>query len=131
MKVLVSDRFSSEGLRVFEQAQGIELAYHPGISSEELLQAVADADALVVRGGTQVTEEVFQAAGKLKVVGRAGIGIENMDMEAANRKGVVVMNTPFGSTTTTAEHTIPRRRSPARGRNAAPSPTRGRGLRSR
>jgi D-3-phosphoglycerate dehydrogenase len=106
MKVLVSDRFSSEGLRVFEQAQGIELAYHPGISSDELLQAVADADALVVRGGTQVTEDVFLAAGRLKVVGRAGIGIENMDLEAANRKGVVVMNTPFGSTTTTAEHTI-------------------------
>jgi len=106
MKVLVSDRFSSEGLRVFEQAQGIELAYQPGISPEELLKAVADSDALVVRGGTQVTEEVFQAAGKLRVVGRAGIGIENMDLEAANRKGVVVMNTPFGSTTTTAEHTI-------------------------
>jgi D-3-phosphoglycerate dehydrogenase / 2-oxoglutarate reductase len=106
MKVLVSDKFSAEGLRVFEQAKGIELAYHPGISSADLLLAVADADALVVRGGTQVTEEVFQAAGKLKVVGRAGIGIENMDMEAANRRGVVVMNTPFGSTTTTAEHTI-------------------------
>jgi D-3-phosphoglycerate dehydrogenase len=106
MKVLVSDRFSAEGLRVFEQAKGIELAYHPGISPDALLLAVADADALVVRGGTQVTEEVFQAAGRLKVVGRAGIGIENMDMEAANRKGVVVMNTPFGSTTTTAEHTI-------------------------
>ena len=106
MKVLVSDKFSSEGLRVFEQAKGIELAYHPGISPDDLLKAVADADALVVRGGTQVTEEVFQAASRLKVVGRAGIGIENMDMEAANCKGVVVMNTPFGSTTTTAEHTI-------------------------
>ena len=106
MKVLVSDRFSPEGLRVFEEAKGIELEYHPGLSPDDLLKAVADTDALVVRGGTQVTEEIFLAARKLKVVGRAGIGIENMDIAAANRRGVVVMNTPFGSTTTTAEHTI-------------------------
>lgn len=106
MKVLISDKFSLEGLKVFEATQGIELEYHPGISPRDLLAAVADADALVVRGGTQITEEVFQAAKKLKVVGRAGIGVENMDLAAANRKGVVIMNTPFGSTTTTAEHTI-------------------------
>jgi D-3-phosphoglycerate dehydrogenase len=71
-----------------------------------LLLAVAEADALIVRSGTQVTDEVFQAASKLKVVGRAGVGTENLDLEAANRKGVVIMHTPFGSTTTTAEHTI-------------------------
>ena len=59
-----------------------------------------------MRGGTHVTEEVLDAATQLKVVGRAGIGVENMDLPAVNRKGVVVMNTPFGSTTTTAEHTI-------------------------
>jgi len=106
MKVLVSDKFSLEGLQVLKQTEGIELDYQPGISPRELLTAVVDADALVVRGGTQITDEVFQAANKLKVIGRAGIGVENMDLEAANRKGVVVMNTPFGSTTTTAEHTI-------------------------
>jgi len=106
MKVLVSDKFSAEGLAVFEEAKGIELAYHPGLSTAALLKEVADAEALVVRGGTQVTAEVFEAAKRLKVVGRAGIGVENMDLAAANRKGVVVMNTPFGSTTTTAEHTI-------------------------
>ena len=106
MKVLIADKFAIEGQQVFEQADGIELAYHPGLSDEELLVEVADADALVVRGGTAVTEEVFAAAQKLKVVGRAGISIENMDLAAANRKGVIVMNTPFGSTTTTAEHTI-------------------------
>lgn len=106
MKVLVSDKFSPEGLQIFEDAEGIELAYHPGVSHKELLRVVADADALVVRGGTLVSEEVFRAATRLKVVGRAGIGVENMDLAAANRQGVVVMNTPFGSTTTTAEHTI-------------------------
>lgn len=106
MKVLVSDMFSREGLAVLEQCEGINLVYRPGMTHQELLQAVADVDALVVRGGTQVSEDVFAAASCLKVVGRAGIGIENMDLAAANRKGVVVMNTPFGSTTTTAEHTI-------------------------
>jgi D-3-phosphoglycerate dehydrogenase len=106
MKVLVSDKFSPEGLKVFEESQGIELVYRPGMSAEDLLEAVADIDALVVRGGTQITEEIFDAAAKLKVVGRAGIGVENMNLAAANRKGVVIMNTPFGSTTTTAEHTI-------------------------
>jgi D-3-phosphoglycerate dehydrogenase len=106
MKVLVSDIFSTEGLAVFEKAAGIELVYRPGISPRELLEAVTDVEALVVRSGTQITAEVLDAARTLKVIGRAGIGIENMDLEAANRKGVVVMNTPFGSSTTAAEHTI-------------------------
>ena len=106
MKVLVADKFAMEGLRVFENADGIELDYQPGLSDAELLEKVADAEALVVRGGTRVSAEVIDAAKKLKVVGRAGISVENMDLEAANRKGIVVMNTPFGSTTTAAEHTI-------------------------
>jgi D-3-phosphoglycerate dehydrogenase len=106
LKVLVADKFAVEGLRVFEETEGIELDYQPGLSDTDLLEKVADADALVVRGGTQVSEDVIEAGQKLKVVGRAGISVENMDLEAANRKGVVVMNTPFGSTTTTAEHTI-------------------------
>ncbi len=106
MKVLVADKFAIEGLRVFEETEGVELDYQPGLSDDELLEKVADADALVVRGGTRVSDAVFEAGKQLKVVGRAGISIENMDLEAANRKGIVVMNTPFGSTTTTAEHTI-------------------------
>jgi D-3-phosphoglycerate dehydrogenase len=106
MKILISDKFPAEGLKVFEETEGLVVEYQPGLSPEELLNAVQDADALVVRGGTQVTEEVFAAARQLKVVGRAGVGTENIDQEAANRKGVVVMHTPFGSTTTTAEHTI-------------------------
>jgi D-3-phosphoglycerate dehydrogenase len=106
MRVLVSDKFPTEGLQVLEQAEGIELDYQPGLTPEQLLVSVAEADALIVRSGTLVTEAVFQAASKLKVVGRAGVGTENLDLEAANRKGVVVMHTPFGSTTTAAEHTI-------------------------
>ena len=106
MKVLVSDKFPTEGLQVLEQAEDIVLDYQPGLSNEQLLQAVVEADALIVRSGTLVTEQVFQAATRLKVVGRAGVGTSNLDLDAANIKGVVIMHTPFGSTTTTAEHTI-------------------------
>jgi D-3-phosphoglycerate dehydrogenase len=106
MKVLVSDKFPTEGLKVLEKAEGIELDYQPGLSKAQLIEAVADADALIVRSGTQVSEEIYQAAHQLKVVGRAGVGTSNLNLEAANRKGVVIMHTPFGSTTTTAEHTI-------------------------
>jgi D-3-phosphoglycerate dehydrogenase len=106
MRVLVSDKFPTEGLQVLEDAQDIELDYQPGLTTEQLLEAVTEADALIVRSGTQVTEEVFQAAKQLKVIGRAGVGTENLDLNAANRKGVVIMHTPFGSTITTAEHTI-------------------------
>ncbi|NIQ93349.1 MAG: phosphoglycerate dehydrogenase, partial [Desulfuromonadales bacterium] len=83
MKVLVSDHFSREGLAIFEETEGLELDYQPGLSTDALLRAVADVEALVVRGGTQVSEEVFAAAGKLRIVGRAGIGAENVDLDAA------------------------------------------------
>jgi len=106
MKVLVADRLSQPGLEIFEQADGIELVYQPDLSHDQLLKAVTDVEALVVRSGTHLTAEVFAQAEKLRVVGRAGIGIENMDIAAANRRGLVVMNTPFGSATTSAEHTI-------------------------
>ncbi len=106
MKVLISDTFSAEGLAEFEQADDIELVYRPGIEADELLDLVTDVDALIVRGGTQVGTDVFDRAEKLRVVARAGIGVENINLNAANRRGVVVMNTPFGSTTTTAEHTL-------------------------
>src|SRR6056297_1943130 len=106
VKILISDKFPAEGLKVFEETEDFQVDYQPGLSADQLLSAVADADALVVRSGTQVNEEVFAAAANLKVIGRAGVGTENIDLAAANRKGVVVTHTPFGSTTTTAEHTI-------------------------
>ena len=106
MKILISDKFPAEGLKLFEEAGDFQVDYQPGLSTDELLQAVQDVDALVVRSGTQITEEVFAVARNLKAIGRAGVGTDNIDLEAANRKGVVVMHTPFGSTTTTAEHTI-------------------------
>jgi len=106
MKVLITDRFSTEGLEVFEQAAGLTVNYRPGLEPEELLGEVADCDALVVRSGTQVSAEVLEAAPRLRVIGKAGIDTENIDMAAATRRGVVVLNTPFGSATTSAEHTL-------------------------
>ena len=106
MKILVADRLSQAGLDIFTAADGITLDYRPELSEQELLRAVVDVDALVVRSGTRLTAEVFDKAKTLRVVGRAGIGAENVDLDAATRYGVVVMNTPFGSSITSAEHTI-------------------------
>ncbi len=106
MKILVADRLSQAGLDIFIAADGIELDYRPELNEQELLSAVVDVDALVVRSGTRLTAGVFEKAKALRVVGRAGIGAENVDLDAANRCGVVVMNTPFGSSITSAEHTI-------------------------
>ncbi len=106
MKILVADRLSQAGLDIFAKAEGVQLEYRPEIGEQELLEAVADVEALVVRSGTHLTAEVFERATKLRVVGRAGVGAENVDLEAANRSGVVVMNTPFGSTIASVEHTL-------------------------
>ncbi len=105
-KVLVSDALAAEGLEVLEQAKGLEVVNAPGLSHEELLVAVADIDGLVIRSGTQVTAEVLAAAEKLRVVGRAGIGVDNIDVAAATERGVIVENTPEGNNITTAEHAI-------------------------
>ena len=106
IKVLVTDRFSPEGLKVFEDNEGIDVRYLPGLEPEELLSEVRDADALVVRSGTEVSAEVLAAAERLKAIGKAGIDTENIAMSEATSRGIVVMNTPFGSATTSAEHTL-------------------------
>ena len=76
------------------------------LSKEELLQEIGNYEALIVRSATKVTKEVIEAAGRLRIVGRAGTGLDNVDTEAATRRGIVVMNTPGGNTITTAEHTM-------------------------
>ena len=105
-RVLISDKLAEEGLRVLENAQGIEFDHRPGLSREELLNAIGDYEGLIVRSGTQVTEEVIRAGKKLRVIGRAGIGVDNVDLPAATAHGVIVMNTPEGNAITTAEHAI-------------------------
>jgi D-3-phosphoglycerate dehydrogenase len=104
--VLVSDSLAPEGLKILESVGGVEVVNRPGLSPGELLEAIADVDALVIRSGTKVTQEVIDAAKNLKVIGRAGIGVDNVDVGAATKRGIVVMNTPGGNTVTTAEHAI-------------------------
>ena len=105
-RVLVSDPLSDEGLEVISRADGIELDYRPAVDSSELRQIIADYDALVIRSGTKVTAELLEAAERLRVIGRAGIGVDNIDLNAATERGVIVMNTPAGNAITTAEHAI-------------------------
>jgi len=102
-RVLVLDGLSEEGVRVFAD-QGIETDVKPPQSPEELAAIIGDYDGLVVRSATKVTAAVLENCGNLKVIGRAGVGTDNIDKDAATRKGVVVMNTPGGNTISTCEH---------------------------
>lgn len=104
-KVLISDMLSPRAVEIFRE-RGIETDFQPGITSDKLVNAIKDADGLAIRSATMVTSELLDAAKSLKVVGRAGIGVDNIDVDAATHRGVVVMNTPFGNSVTTAEHTI-------------------------
>jgi len=105
-KVLVSDAMAPEGLEILERARGLEVVNAPDLSHEELLEAIRDAEGLVIRSGTKVTAEVLEAAEKLKVIARAGIGVDNVDVGIASKRGVIVENTPGGNTVTTAEHAL-------------------------
>ncbi|MFO7931639.1 MAG: phosphoglycerate dehydrogenase [Thermodesulfobacteriota bacterium] len=105
MKVLISDNLGEAGIRILENA-GFEVDVKTGLSPEELKSVIPPYHALVIRSSTQVTAELLDAAENLKVVGRAGIGLDNVDTAAATRRGVVVMNTPGGNVVTTAEHTL-------------------------
>jgi D-3-phosphoglycerate dehydrogenase len=103
MKVLVSDPISPQGLVVLRQSAALEVVNAPGIKEPELLEKIADADALVIRSQTKVTKKVIDAARRLRVIGRAGVGVDNVDVEAATARGIVVLNTPSGNSISTAE----------------------------
>jgi D-3-phosphoglycerate dehydrogenase / 2-oxoglutarate reductase len=106
IKVLVSDALSEEGLKVFKESKELTVDVKTDLKPDALKEIIKDYDALVVRSATKVTNEVIQAAKKLKVIGRAGVGLDNVDLEAATQKGIIVMNTPAGNTISTAEHTF-------------------------
>jgi len=106
MKVLVSDNLGDAGIKIFQDEPGIEVDVKTGLEPNALKSIIGDYDALVIRSATKVTEELLEAGKNLKVVGRAGIGLDNVDVPAATKRGVVVMNTPTGNVITTAEHTI-------------------------
>lgn len=107
IKVLVSDKLAREGLAVLEKAGAhLQVDVKVGLPPAELAAIIGDYDALAVRSSTQVTAELIQRGKKLRVIGRAGIGVDNIDVPAATARGVVVMNTPEGNIVTTAEHAI-------------------------
>ena len=104
-KVLISDKMDSNAARIFEE-RGCDVDVKPGMTPEELIACIGEYEGLAIRSSTTVTKEVLDAATNLKVIGRAGIGVDNVDIPAASANGVVVMNTPFGNSITTAEHAI-------------------------
>ncbi len=105
-KVLISDPLSEEGIFPLREAKGIEVVSKTDLKPEELLEEIVDYDALLVRSQTQVTREVIEKAINLKVIARAGVGVDNIDLEAATENGVIVVNAPDGNTNSAAEHTI-------------------------
>ncbi|RPI29120.1 MAG: phosphoglycerate dehydrogenase [Acidobacteria bacterium] len=106
MKVLISDNLSPEGVEYLQKQPGLQVVNQPGLAPEALLSEIRDADALIVRSKTKVTREVIEAGQQLKAIGRAGAGVDNIDLPAATRKGIVVMNTPGGNSVSAAEHAV-------------------------
>src|SRR6202142_1833012 len=104
-RVLISDKLSPAAVAIFKE-RGVQVDVKPGLDKEELAKIIGDYDGLAIRSNTKVTAKLLERAAKLKVVGRAGIGVDNIDIPAATAKGVVVMNTPHGNSITTAEHAI-------------------------
>ncbi len=106
IKVLVTDKLAQEGIDLLNSADGVEAVVKTGISGEELAKIIGEYDGLIIRSGTKVTAEVLANPGKLKGIARAGVGVDNIDIPEATRKGILVMNTPGGNTLSAAEHTM-------------------------
>lgn len=105
-RVLVADNLSQAGLKLLEEHPDIDLEVKPGMTPEQLYEALKEADGVIIRSGVKITPEILEGQKRLKAIVRAGVGVDNIDLPAATRNGVVVMNTPAGNTISTAEHTI-------------------------
>ncbi len=105
LKVLISDKLSADGIAVLEKA-GLSVDLKPGLSESELEKIIGSYDAMLVRSETQVTKKLIEAAKKMKIIGRAGVGVDNIDVEAATKAGIIVVNSPEGNTIAASEHTI-------------------------
>lgn len=105
LKVLISDPISAHGREILEKS-GFSVDFKTGMKPEELKAVIGNYDALIVRSETKVTKDIIAVASRLKLIGRAGVGVDNVDVEAATKKGIIVMNTPEGNTISTAEHTM-------------------------
>lgn len=105
-KILISDPLSEEGIHPLREAENIEVEIKTGLPEEELFEIIDEYDGLLVRSQTQVTRELIQKAHNLKVIGRAGVGVDNIDLDAATENGIIVVNAPDGNTNSAAEHTM-------------------------
>ncbi len=105
-KVLVSDKLSEEGLKILKSSPELSVDVKTGMKPEELIKAIPEYEALIIRSSTTVTDAVVEAGKNLKLIGRAGIGVDNVDLNAASKRGIIVENTPSGNAVTTAEHAI-------------------------
>ena len=106
MRILVSDPLSEEGLNILRDIKEFKVDIKTGLKPEELKRIIKDYQAIIVRSGTKLTGEIIQAAESLRVIGRAGVGLDNVDLATATEKGIVVMNAPAGNTISTCEHTM-------------------------
>lgn len=106
VKVLVADKLADEGLKWLQEADGVEVDVRTGLGEDELAAVVGDYDGMIIRSGVKVTKAVLASPGRLRAVARAGVGVDNVDLDAATRAGILVMNTPDANTIATAEHTI-------------------------
>ncbi|HUP46607.1 MAG TPA: phosphoglycerate dehydrogenase [Thermoanaerobaculia bacterium] len=105
-RVLATDTLAASGLAILRAADDVELDYRPGLKGEELLRAVAQSDALITRSGTAVTPELVNAGERLRIVGRAGVGLDNVDVEACTARGILVINAPTANIISATEHTM-------------------------
>ena len=105
-RVLVTDTLAESGLDILRAAQDVELDYRPGLKGDELLAAVAESDALITRSGTAVTPELVNAGNRLRIIGRAGVGLDNVDVDACTRRGILVINAPTANIMSATEHTM-------------------------
>ncbi|HEX6642085.1 MAG TPA: hydroxyacid dehydrogenase, partial [Thermoanaerobaculia bacterium] len=105
-KVLVTDTIAPSGLDILRAAEDVELDYRPGLKDQELLDAVAQSDALITRSGTAVTHELVNAGTRLHIIGRAGVGLDNVDVDACTARGILVINAPTANIMSATEHTM-------------------------
>lgn len=106
MRILVTDSIDKEGIDLLKGESGFEVVEDVSLKGKALAEVIGAYDALITRSGTDVTAEILEKADNLKVIGRAGVGVDNVDIEAASRKGIIVMNAPTGNTLAATEHTM-------------------------
>src|SRR5712692_2701086 len=104
-RVLISDALSPAAVQIFKD-HGLAVEFQPNLGKDKVAAIIGDYDGLAIRSATKVTPKILEKAKQLRVIGRAGIGVDNVDIPAATAKGIIVMNTPFGNSITTAEHAI-------------------------